>query len=81
MMSNFGYTEREARVAIHLEEAEKLLDELMVEIDPRPALGRIVWTETHTHEQFSALRRRLAMLVIRRDYPDGWGHMPLEEEG
>lgn len=79
-MDKFGLTEKEARVFIHLEEAEKLFDELRDEVDPVANLGRIIWAETHTHEHFNALYRRLGMLVLRRNYPEGWGHVPPEND-
>jgi hypothetical protein len=82
MMDDFGYTEQEARIAIHLDKAEELLDQLMrgndTESGSASLLGHIVWTETHTHEHFNALRRRLGMRVLGRNYPKGWGHVPPE---
>lgn len=85
MMSKFGFTEKEARVAIHLEEAEKLLRELTREDNSMsgssmPKLGSIVWIETHTREHFRALRRQLGVFVLRRDYPEGWGYTPVKDE-
>ena len=83
-MDNFGFTEQEARVSIYLDRAEELLDELMRERvsddEGGSLLAHIVWTETHTHEHFNALRRYLALRVLRRNYPKGWGYTPPEEE-
>ncbi len=79
-MDRLGYTEQEARVAIHLEEAETLLRELTKESNIRSELGRIIWAETHTREHFRSLHRELAMLVLRRDYPNGWGYVPPRDD-
>lgn len=76
LMRRFGYTEREARVAIYLREAEDLLTELERETFPGPNIGHLVWRETHVREHFSALRRLLGIRVLRRDYPEGWGQLP-----
>jgi hypothetical protein len=84
MMDNFGYTEQEARISIHLARAEELLDELMRESisgdNGRSLLAHILWTETHVHEHFNALRRYLALRVLRRNYPKGWGYVPPADE-
>ena len=80
-MERFGYTEKEARAAAHLDDAERLFDELRREYEPEPDLAAIIWAQTHTHEHFNALRRRLGVGVLRRDYPEGWGRLdPLEDE-
>lgn len=81
MMSKFGYAEREARVAIYLEEAERLLTELTEEDDSVSDLGNIIWKETHTREHFRALHRQLGVFVLRRDYPEGWGYVHLRGDG
>ena len=44
-----------------------------------PRLGSIIWKETHMHEHFSALRRELALSVLSRDYPKGWGYIVPEQ--
>jgi|SRR5919107_2561776 primosomal protein N'' len=75
-MDKFGFTEQEARISIYLDIAEELLDELMEESDPQSSIARIIWTETHTHEHFNALHRQLALRVLRRNYPEGWGYVP-----
>jgi len=77
-MERFGFTEQEARVYVHLNEAERLLDRLTMgedvsEADEGSVLGHIVWSETHTFEAFNALYRRLGLRVLRRRYPEGWG--------
>lgn len=77
-MERFGFTEQEARVFTHLNEAQRLLERLtMVEDVSEPnegsMLGNVIWTETHTHEAFNALYRRLGIRVLRRRYPEGWG--------
>jgi hypothetical protein len=76
MMDKFGYTEREARVAMHLDRAEALLTELARENNPGSDLGHIIWKETHIREHIRALRRELGMFVLYRDYPQGWGYIP-----
>ena len=80
MMGKFGYTEKEARVAIHLEDAERLLVELTREDDSMTELGNIIWRETHTREHFRALHRQLGIFVLRRDYPEGWGYVSPEND-
>jgi hypothetical protein len=80
VMQRFGYTEPEARVAIHLGEAENLLTELEREAYSGPKIAHYVWRETHLRENFKALRKVLGIRVLRRDYPEGWGHVPPKEE-
>ncbi len=80
-MDQFGYTEQEARVSIYLDEAEQLLTELERQDQPGKSVGHIVWRETHVREHFNALRRQLALRVLRRDYPEGWGYnRPQDDE-
>ena len=83
-MNNYGFTEQEARIFILLDKAEDLLDELMraryPDEDGGGLLAHIVWTETHTHEHFNALRRHLGLSILRRNYPKGWGYIPPEDE-
>jgi hypothetical protein len=59
-------------------------DELAREDIPESESGSLfahfIWTETHTHEHFNALRRHLAQRVLSRNYPKGWGYVPPEEE-
>ncbi len=84
-MERLGLTEKEARASIHLEQAERLLFELIREEDsdePGTAqLGRLIWKETHIREHFRSLNRELAIRVLLRDYPEGWGYVPPEDEG
>lgn len=77
-MEKYGFTEQEARVSLHLEKAEELLTELERERWPK-SIGHLIWSETHTREHFKALRRLLAVRVLRRDYPEGWGYEPAKE--
>jgi primosomal protein N'' len=79
-MDQFGYTEQEARVSIYLDEAEKLLTELERQDQPGKSVGHIVWREMHVREHFNALRRQLALRVLRRDYPEGWGYRRSKDE-
>ena len=85
-IDRFGFTEREALIFVYLQEAERLLLELTRERSiatspgsPMPRLGSIIWKETHMHEHFSALRRELALSVLSRDYPEGWGYIAPEQ--
>ncbi len=83
VMERFGFTEQEARVFIYLQEAEDLLDELAredIESASASLFAHFIWTETHTHEHFNALRRHLAQRVLSRDYSEGWGYVPPKEE-
>jgi hypothetical protein len=83
VMERFGFTEQEARIFIYLREAEDLFDKITREDLPESQAGSLVahfiWTETHTHEHFNALRRHLAQRVLSRHYPKGWGYVPPEE--
>jgi hypothetical protein len=82
-MDEFGLTEQEARISIHLEIAEDLLEELMREGAAESGaamLGNIVWRETHISEYFRALHRELAMRVLHRDYPTGWKRVRPQDE-
>lgn len=76
-METFGFTEQEARIFVHLDEAERLLEELTREEGsegtPSALLGNVIWRETHTRELFAGLYRRLGIRVLRRRYPEGWG--------
>jgi len=76
VMDKFGLTEKEARVFVLLNEAETLLAELMSENNPGSDIGNIVWRETHIIEMFRGLYRQLGIFVLRRNYPEGWGHLP-----
>lgn len=80
LMKRYGFTEQEARIAVHLEEAENLLTALERERYPGTKLGYLVWTETHVREHFRALHRRLGLQVLRRDYPEGWGYVPPQDD-
>ncbi len=82
-MDEFGLTEQEARISVHLEIAEDLLTELRREgvADSGAAmLGDMVWRETHIREHFRALHKELAMRVLRRNYPKGWGYAPPKDD-
>lgn len=83
-IANFGFTEKEARISLYLEKAEELFDQLSREYededDPGDLLARLIWAETHTHEYFSALHRKLGIRVLSRHYPKGWGYVPPESE-
>ena len=84
-MERFGFTEHEARIFVHLNEAERLLEQSTTsedasELDEGAMLGDIIWTETHTHEAFNSLYRRLGIRVLRRRYPQGWGGARRREE-
>lgn len=83
-IANFGFTEKEARISLYLEKAEELFDELTIEAqdedEPADLLARLIWVETHTHEYFSALHRKLGIRVLHRDYPNGWGYAPPRNE-
>jgi hypothetical protein len=84
-MERFGFTEQEARIFVHLNEAERLLDQLTIgetsESDEGSVLGDIIWSETHIHEAFNSLYRRLGVRVLRRRYPEGWGGPRNPEDG
>ena len=79
VMEAYGFTEQEARIFIYLAEAEKLFDELarasVPETHQASMLGHLIWTETHTHEHFNALRRHLGIRVLERNFPKGWGYV------
>ena len=82
-MNEFGFTEQEARASLYLERAEELIEDLGREGLPESGaalLGRMIWRETHIREHFRALHRELAMRVLRRNYPEGWGYVPPEND-
>ena len=84
LMVRYGFTEKEARIYLHLDEAERLLDDLVhqdrKERSSGSQIGAIIWRDTHVHEAFSTLHRRLAMRVLKRLYPKGYGYVPPEGE-
>jgi hypothetical protein len=65
-----GTTEDEARAIYHLTEAERLLS--VIHSDVAKDLGTIVSIRQH----FDALYSSLALRVVARDYPEGWGEAP-----
>jgi hypothetical protein len=65
-----GTTEDEARAIYHLTEAERLLS--VIHSDVTKDLGTIVSIRQH----FDALYSSLALRVVARDYPEGWGDAP-----
>ena len=79
-MEKFGFTEQDARVSIYLDEAEDLLTKLEREDQREHSMGHLLWRETHVREHFRALARHLAIRVLRRDYPDGWGYKPFGDD-
>lgn len=79
-MQRFGFTEKEARAFIYLADARDLFAELTEEAGSTALLQNIVWRDTHTFEHFRALFRSLAMRVLEREYPEGWGGTPGSSE-
>jgi hypothetical protein len=65
-----GTTEDEARAIYHLTEAERLLS--VIYSDVTKDLGTIVSIRQH----FDALYSSIALRVVARDYPEGWGEAP-----
>jgi hypothetical protein len=83
-MERLGLTEKEARVSVHLEQAQRLLFELMDEENSGESgtakFAGLILRETHIREHFRSLNRELAVRVLRRDYPEGWGYMPPRDD-
>jgi hypothetical protein len=79
-MEKYGLTDQEARIYLHLSEARKLFVDSTEKDYPEPSLGNIIWRETHTYEHFRALFRELAIRVLSRNYPEGWGYVPPRDE-
>ena len=65
-----GTTEDEARAIYHLTEAERLLS--VIHSDVTKDLGTIMSIRQH----FDALYSSLALRVVAREYPEGWGEAP-----
>ena len=65
-----GTTENEARAIYHLTEAERLLS--VIYSDVTKDLGMIM----SIHQHFDALYSSIALRVVGRDYPEGWGEAP-----
>jgi hypothetical protein len=65
-----GTTEDEARAIYHLTEAERLLS--VIYSDTTKDLGTIMSIRQH----FDALYSSIALRVVARDYPEGWGEGP-----
>ncbi len=62
-----GTTEEEARAIYHLTQAERLLSAMYSDV--RKDLGTIMSVRQH----FDALYSSIALRVVTRDYPEGWG--------
>jgi hypothetical protein len=75
-MIRFGLGEAEARALYHLAQAEDIFDALY---SSEPGLATEVRKEIYIRSHFDALRKQLALLVIQRDYPEGWGRGPSAE--
>ena len=65
-----GTTEDEARAIYHLTEAERLLS--VVYSNVTKDLG----TTMSIRQHFDALYSSIALRVVARDYPEGWGEAP-----
>jgi hypothetical protein len=65
-----GTTEDEARAIYHLTEAERLLS--VIYSGATKDLGTIISIRQH----FDALYSSIALRVVARDYPEGWGEAP-----
>ena len=65
-----GTREDEARAIYHLTEAERLLS--IMYSGARKDLGTIMSIRQH----FDALYSSIALRVVARDYPEGWGEAP-----
>ena len=62
-----GTTGEEARAIYHLTQAERLLS--IIYSDARKDLGTVMSIRQH----FDALYSSIALQVVARDYPEGWG--------
>ncbi len=77
LMRTRGFEEKEARAYYHLNEAERLFSEIeKSDGEPSSTVTYSVWIFPH----FLALRNQAARWVVRRDYPEGWGIVPSDEE-
>ena len=94
-MQNFGFSEKEAVVFWHIQQAQNLLSELRQadinkEMDRQDEMGEersaedsiydlitdVAIDESRVWSHFSAIRRELAIRVLQRNYPQGWGSAP-----
>ncbi len=71
LMERYGYEEKEALAAYHLNRAEDLFNELFGNPDAPGMSSIVTWPLFGT--AFFGLRRLLGSRVLRRDYPEGWG--------
>jgi signal transduction histidine kinase len=81
LMRRNGLTEKEAEAAYHLRRAKELFEELYAAEDDDPARGFVARVYNDIHfGHFGALNRYLAMRVVRRDHPKGWGQQREPDE-
>ena len=69
-----GTTEDEARAIYHLTQAERLLSAMYS--DATKDLAAIM----SVRQNFDALYSSIALRVVARDYPEGWGEAPQGSE-
>ncbi len=80
LMRRFGYEEKEAEAHYHLQKARDLFDEIFVR-DEQSNFAALLLHEMDAGVVFKGLGRKLAMRVLRRKYPEGWGHVaPRDDE-
>ncbi len=65
-----GTTEDEARAIYHLTQAERLLSAIY------SGATKDLGTSMFIRQHFDALYSSLALRVVARDYPEGWGEAP-----
>lgn len=73
-MRRFGFEEKEAEALYHLDKARDLFDEISV--GDEKGFAKLLFFEMDAGTLFRQLRRHLAMRVLRRNYPEGWGYVP-----
>lgn len=77
LIERFGFEEKEAEAFYHLNKARDLFDELSVGDERR--FAKLLFFEMDAGTLFRQLRRHLAVRVLRRNYPEGWGYIPPED--
>jgi hypothetical protein len=84
----YGYEENEAEAAYYLRQAwdrftKMYRDEAEEEADESggfPRLWTQVFLQSNVDPHFSALSSLLAKRVLGRDYPEGWGNAPDQDD-
>jgi hypothetical protein len=77
-MRRYGLEEEaEARLVYHLAQAEDIFDALY---SSETGISAGLYKQIHIRSHFNALRQQLAVRVVQRDYPEGWGRKRVQPQ-